>query len=209
MFNRPPLGVVSLGILSISSELSLNMPEQAQVTVDRSPVPTQAPFDRPQKDKWTVQHQHQTKSMDPIQAIQENLRANLTEKQEELTAARGVVKQLEGEFKKMLGALRALGDTESFKDFEEAEDKEKENMHHQMCVVQPPPKTRRSKDDVLSELVKEYGEGNWGTIHIIAEDTVLCDMSVNALRLRWRRLKKKRKEMERVASTEVSDENCA
>eukprot|EP00968_Pinguiococcus_pyrenoidosus_P020789 scaffold2540_cov153-Pinguiococcus_pyrenoidosus.AAC.3 len=33
-------------------------------------------------------------------------------------------------------------------------------------------------------------------------------MSVNALRLRWRRLKKKRKEMEQVVSGGVSDENC-
>eukprot|EP00968_Pinguiococcus_pyrenoidosus_P002835 scaffold153_cov187-Pinguiococcus_pyrenoidosus.AAC.3 len=103
----------------------------------------------------------------------------------------------------MLGALRALGDTDSFKDAEEAEDKEKDRM----CVVQPPSKNRRSEDDVLTELVQEYGEGNWGTIHIIAEDTVLCDMSVNALRLRWRRLKKKRKEMEQAASSGVSDEN--
>eukprot|EP00968_Pinguiococcus_pyrenoidosus_P014629 scaffold1328_cov161-Pinguiococcus_pyrenoidosus.AAC.3 len=144
--------------------------------------------------------------MDPIQEMQANLRANLAEKKEELTAARGVVKQLEGEYNKMLGALRALGDTESFKDVEE--ENQKENRQNQMSVVQPNPKNRRSKDDVLTELVKEYGEGNWGTIHIIAEDTVLCDMSVNALRLRWRRLKKKRKEMEQVVSTGVSDENC-
>eukprot|EP00968_Pinguiococcus_pyrenoidosus_P020790 scaffold2540_cov153-Pinguiococcus_pyrenoidosus.AAC.4 len=57
-------------------------------------------------------------------------------KKDELTTARGVVKQLEGEYKKALDALRALGDTESFEDVEEEEEEESDRM----SVVRPPPK---------------------------------------------------------------------